>query len=72
MKYRKHQDGQAGAGDLKVGKTTELSDDALDTVTGGRSDAAIRMQIDRNAVSPDIQPQPINELLGKVRAINYA
>jgi hypothetical protein len=72
MKYRQVQRTQATAGDLEATKNGELSDAALDAVIGGRTDAALGMEAQKDAVSTDIQTKPINELLGKVRNFDRA
>jgi hypothetical protein len=72
MQNSQEQGGEAGAGEPDASTNGELSDNVLDEVTGGRSDAAVRMEAEKNAISTDIQPRPVNEVLGKVRNINYA
>ena len=66
MKHSQNQNGQASASDPKAGTDAELSDDMLDAITGGGS----------NAVPTDIEPEPvakpINDLVGRVVSKNFA
>ena len=72
MQDSQEEGGEAGAGEPDANTDGELSDDVLAEIAGGRSDAAVRMQNEKNATSTDSQPRPVNEVLGKVRSINYA
>ena len=71
MKPKQNQDGQDSASSQGARADAELSDEALDTITGGH-DSAIPMQTGSNAASTDIQPQPINVVLGRVVNRNFA
>ncbi|MFL6718229.1 MAG: hypothetical protein ACJ8G3_17915 [Burkholderiaceae bacterium] len=72
MRESQEESGEAGAGEPDANTDGELSDDVLAEIAGGGSDAAVRMQAGKNETSTDIQPGPVNEVLGKVRSINYA
>jgi hypothetical protein len=72
MKHSQNQDGQASAGNLGVMTDAELSNDVLDTITGGKSNSAIPMQDNGSAVSTNIEPKPVNELVGKIVNKNFA
>ena len=72
MRDSHEEEGGAGAGEPDADTIGELSDDVLTGITGGMSDATVRMQNEKNATSTDSQPRPVNEVLGKVRSINYA
>lgn len=71
MKPKQNQDGQDSAGSQGTPADAELSDEALDTITGGH-DSAIPMQTGSNGGSTDIQLQPINIVLGRVVNRNFA
>ncbi|HEX8885665.1 MAG TPA: hypothetical protein VF797_14335 [Noviherbaspirillum sp.] len=72
MKRSQNQDGQASAGNLGIGTDAELSDDVLDTITGGGSNGAIPMRDNRGDVSTNIEHKSVNELVGRVVNKNFA
>lgn len=72
MKPSQKQSGQASPGDLKVKTDAELSDNVLDTITGGGNGSAIPMQNGSNAVSTEIETKSINDLVGRVVNKNFA
>lgn len=71
MQNSQEQGGEAGAGKQDGSTDGELSDDILDELNGGISDAAVRMEAGGNAAQTVVQPMPVNDYLGTVRSIPY-
>lgn len=72
MQEGRGQGREVGAGEPDASKNGELSDDVMEEIAGGRSDAAVRMGVGKEINPADNPSMPVNELLGKVRSINYA
>ena len=66
MKPSQDQNRQGSASGQSGGMDVELSDDMLDTITGGGSDA---MPAD---IEPEPVAKPINDLVGRVVSKNFA
>ncbi|WP_194715584.1 hypothetical protein [Noviherbaspirillum soli] len=72
MKRSQNRDGQASAGDPEPRTDAGLSDDVLDMVTGGGIGSANSMQDKSNALTTNVEPKPINDLVGRVVNKNFA
>lgn len=71
VKHGKKQGAQMRKSGRGAGERGGLADEALETVVGGLS-SATAIESRRGDASADIQPRPLNEVLGKVRRFDRA